>query len=352
MTLRKRHSLRAVAMIFATSVITAACQTTAGPSANQPQIVDQVALLKKKQDEARSQVRDIIAAAARIADKGDIRTAIDRYQDALAPATFSEDTGLKNEVLGNIAALTGRLAAPPAIPEDARRYGIRGETLLQGAKDAAAFRRAATEFAAAVDAAPWWSSAYYNLALAFEGAQNAAGAIQAYKHFLSAEPNAREAPTIRDRMIALEVVAEEQTRKNAWSGYWRASSGSLLRSELKNNVLTMVEVEVSDDAKKSGYYNGQVVFSGTLSGEVVSGKTMMPHCFEGSHAACHRCFPGFRQVTASYSMSGPDEIKAAYDDTFMDRFNTNNCAVLATTRIKGEWKYARDKAAGRARPGS
>lgn len=351
MTLRKRHSLRAIAMIFAASVTTAACQTTAGPSANQPQIVDQVALLKKKQDEARSQVRDIIAAAARIADKGDIRTAIDRYQDALAPATFSEDTGLKNEVLGNIAALTGRLAAPPAIPDDARRYGIRGETLLQGAKDAAAFRRAATEFAAAVDAAPWWSSAYYNLALAFEGAQNAAGAIQAYKHFLSAEPNAREAPTIRDRMIALEVVAEEQARKNAWNGYWRSPSGSLQRSELKNGVLTITEVEVSDAARESGYHNGQVLFSGTLSGENVTGTTAMPQCFEGAHWACKRCFPGFQKKKASIRMPGPDVMIETYDDNFMDRFNTNNCAILATKRLKGEWTFKRDKDAERARPG-
>lgn len=353
MTTYRRHPAVVAGFIIAASLFAVACQTTPGglpAGASAP--IDQVALLKKKQEEAAQKARTIMAAAAALADKGDARAAIDRYQDALAPATFSGDAPLKNEVLDRIAGLTGRLAAPPAIPDDARRHGIRGETLLQGAKDAATFRRAAKEFEAAVDAAPWWSSAYYNLALAREGALNAAGAITAYRQFLGAEPRAQEAPTIRDRMIALEVVAEEQARKDAWNGYWRSSSGSLLRSELKNNVLTLLEVEVSEAAKKNGYHNGQVVFSGALAGDSVTGKEFLPQCFDGAHWACKRCFPGFSQKNASVRLSGMDKIIITYDDDFMDRFNTNNCAILATKRLKGEHVYTRDKEAGRYRAGS
>lgn len=347
------NCLISAAALLVLSVFIGGCQTTGGgPSTNLSGGVDQVALLKKKEEEARINARKIMADAALLANKGHLRSAIETYQAALAPAEFSATEGLKTEILDHIAVLTGRLAAPPAVSDEARRFGIRGETLLQGAKNQAAFQRAAKEFEAAVDAAPWWSSAYYNLALAREGALDAAGAIQAYKHFLSAEPAAQEAATIRDRMIALEVIAEEQARKNAWTGYWRSSTGSLLRTNLKNNVLNMVEFSVSDKAKESGYHNGQVIFSGTLSGDTVTGKTTMPQCFEGAHFACKRCFPGFRQVNASYKLDGLDTIVVSYNDTFMDRFNTSNCAVLATKRIQGEYKYKRDKKAERTLPGS
>jgi hypothetical protein len=50
-------------------------------------------------------------------------------------------------------------------------------------------------------------------------------------------------------------------------------------------------------------------------------------------------------------MSSKDELVISYDDTFMQNFNTSTCAVIATTRRKGKFKYPRAKNAELKYPG-
>lgn len=64
------------------------------------------------------------------------------------------------------------------------------------------------EIVAALIAAPWWSSAYYNLAVVAEKMGHVTDAIGCLKLYLLANPKAPDAQAAQDKIYALEVKAE------------------------------------------------------------------------------------------------------------------------------------------------
>jgi hypothetical protein len=63
---------------------------------------------------------------------------------------------MTDDVLRPFIALTAKLKPAPGIPEEARRYLIRGNALLQDAKNPGEARDAIQEYQNALLAAPWW----------------------------------------------------------------------------------------------------------------------------------------------------------------------------------------------------
>ena len=83
------------------------------------------------------------------------------------------------------------------VPEEARRHFVKGVTLFKEAKTADAYAQVVGEFKQAVDLAPWWPDARFNLASVEEAAGNYTGAmndLKLYQQFKLPKAEARKAP--------------------------------------------------------------------------------------------------------------------------------------------------------------
>jgi tetratricopeptide (TPR) repeat protein len=103
--------------------------------------------------------------------------------------------------------------APPAIPEEARRHFVIGATLFKDAKTPDDYAQVESQFKQAVDLAPQWPDARYNLALSKEAAGDYSGAMADLKLYLQFKLPEAEARTAQDKIYVLEAKAEAVTRK-------------------------------------------------------------------------------------------------------------------------------------------
>lgn len=126
----------------------------------------------------------------------------------LAPSLFGQTA--------STAPSSGNPPIPPAqIPEEARKHFVMGTTLFKDAKTAADFSQVETEFKQAMDLAPQWPEARYNLALAKEAAGDFSGAmadLRLYQNFKLSEAEAR---TVQDKLYALEAKQQKKVSEDA-----------------------------------------------------------------------------------------------------------------------------------------
>jgi len=103
----------------------------------------------------------------------------------------------------------------PTVPEDAERSLVRGSAHFQKAADINGYKKAISEFEAAVNAAPWLAVAYYDLGVAQEKAALYTEAVRNLKFYLMAAPDAKNARDVKNNIYALEVDIEDlQAGKN------------------------------------------------------------------------------------------------------------------------------------------
>ena len=106
------------------------------------------------------------------------------------------------------------------IPEEARRYMIRGRTALEMARSPDDYRLAIDEFQQAVRLAPDWADAHYNLAAVQARAGDYRSAIASYRRYLELAPDAADAPKVRDEIVSLEYRLERKGRVDSLAGEW------------------------------------------------------------------------------------------------------------------------------------
>ncbi len=97
----------------------------------------------------------------------------------------------------------------PAVPEDARRYFIRGNTAMASGLGTYGAQRAIRNYQKALALAPWWGEAYRNLAKAQETTKDYSGAIDALHRFLQTAPEKTQARQAQDHIYALEEMRDE-----------------------------------------------------------------------------------------------------------------------------------------------
>lgn len=107
--------------------------------------------------------------------------------------------------------LSAKLKPTPEVPEEARKYLIRGNALMGDAKNQGEARAAITEYQSALLAAPWWGDAYFNLSKAQELAGDLDGTITSMQYYLLTEPpDKREA---QDRLYGIEAKRDKARGK-------------------------------------------------------------------------------------------------------------------------------------------
>lgn len=289
-----------------------------------------------RQNRLKTSYAEAMSSGTQSMTSAAFREAAKHFQQALAVAKELADPIKENDAREKVITAVRSLAVAPAIPEEAHRYGVRGETIMNSAKKAADFSRAAVEFEAAATIAPWWGSAYYNLGLMREGAKDARGAIAAFALFLKAEPDAPEAAAIRDRMYALEVAAEEQEaqEEKAWTGYWTEGVNTFV-AEITNGFFVLTVARVDPRDTNFGLAPGQVAFKGKFNRKGVNGKRTWDHCSPYSNRTqCERCIGKVGSYKALALLHRENNIlELQFNDTMGWGYNTTRCSPLETHPI-------------------
>jgi uncharacterized protein (DUF2147 family) len=142
------------------------------------------------------------------------------------------------------SASGGGAQTPPAIPEEARKHFVMGTTLFKDAKAHDDYVQVESQFKQAVELAPQWPEARYNLALAKEAAGDYSGAMSDLKLYQQFKLSESEARTVQDKMYALDArqqktvsdaaakVAAETARAKAqeqqFEGKWSYGGGEFI----------------------------------------------------------------------------------------------------------------------------
>lgn len=132
------------------------------------------------------------------------------------------DSALREKII-KIAAT---LKPAPEVPEEARRSFIIGEALFKQAKNLRPAYEAANAFRTATTLAPWWSNAYWNLAVAQQLAGQYVSAKESLRLYLLTNPSAVDRRTAQDRLYAIDadIIAAASSVPGGISGFWQRSS--------------------------------------------------------------------------------------------------------------------------------
>lgn len=104
-----------------------------------------------------------------------------------------------------IIQLAEELKPPPAIPEEARKHFLEGAAIVKAAKTPAQQTLAAQSFTEAINVAPWWGDAYYNLGVAQELAEQYDKAQQAFAFYLLSNLDETERREVQDHLYGLSA---------------------------------------------------------------------------------------------------------------------------------------------------
>lgn len=115
-----------------------------------------------------------------------------------------------NALRERIIKLGAELKPAPAIPEEAERRMVRGETAFKGATSVADYQEAAKEYEQATLAAPWYGDAYYNLGLVQDKAGDYKAALRSLNFALLTSPDNKE---IKALIYQVEYRAEKEDKR-------------------------------------------------------------------------------------------------------------------------------------------
>ena len=103
----------------------------------------------------------------------------------------------------------------PAIPREAVEHEGAAEYAFKNAKSPADFTQAAGEYEKALLIAPWVAADYFNLGLAREKSGDLQKAIDSYRLYLLASPEAKDADDVIKRIGALKFRLQKSQQQQA-----------------------------------------------------------------------------------------------------------------------------------------
>ena len=142
------------------------------------------------------------------AERGDLTKAMQHYFAALEKA--SEDSNEEFRLLGKIIKLTTKLETPPEVPTEAKDQLFNGQEQFNDTTYPGHWSTAASQFRAAMHAAPWWAEPYTKLSLTEERRQRYALAAEYLKLYLLAAPDSADAKQVKARIAELKRQADSK----------------------------------------------------------------------------------------------------------------------------------------------
>ncbi len=101
------------------------------------------------------------------------------------------------------------------VSEEARKHMNRGQAAIEMAKTPADYEEAVLEFKKAVELAPSWPSAHYNLGIAQEKAGNLEESVQSLKTYLSLSSDAENKEQVHKIIDQIEYRLERKMKNDA-----------------------------------------------------------------------------------------------------------------------------------------
>ena len=226
-----------------------------------------------------------------------------------------DDPELREKIIN--LALT--MNPPPAVPEDAQRFLVRGNAAMKSASTPQDVQDAVTEFRKATLVAPWFAAAYYNLAIVQGKAEDYQGAISNLKLYMLAAPNAPNLQDVKNLSYEMEYKAEKTQKQHAedeaakeaqqraaaqqqatlssLSGAWTCSQGCISANVSVFGGNFQVSIVSGQNEKDHMYYDdrhrlakyGTYQFTGTMNGFNVEGTQTEPSEYD---AKTHCDVPG------------------------------------------------------------
>lgn len=133
--------------------------------------------------------------------KGQYRDALKEYAEAIK---LADDRDAK-EIRAQIAAIVKKNPYLSQIPEEARKYALRGEVLLKDGK----FEEALKEYKEAIKYAPYIALLYRTTALVYGELKEYAQAINYMNIYLDLMPDAPDARAVKDQIYKWEFMMEK-----------------------------------------------------------------------------------------------------------------------------------------------
>lgn len=179
-----------------------------GPALRQARL----ARRKAQREEARLLESNLssISAAERAGDEaqsaGKSQAAFAYYLKGVKLAPLSTQVGrrLRKKLVGVAAAMS----PAPKVPEAARDHMTRGHFLIKRAKTNGGFLKAEKAIMQALDLAPWWAVGWFNMGIVKEKVRDLDGAVESFKLYLLAAPNAKDRKSIKTKLIDLAAQQE------------------------------------------------------------------------------------------------------------------------------------------------
>ncbi|MHB8744276.1 MAG: tetratricopeptide repeat protein [Sulfuricaulis sp.] len=169
-----------------------------------------------------------------------------------------------NALREKIIKLAHKMKPAPAIPEEARRSFVRGNTAFSDAKSQDDYARAVKRYDEALLIAPWWGDPYFNAAKALELQQDYTRAIQSLRLFILTGPSAGDARKAQDYSYALEdkqeKLSNEKSIQEAAARAEEAKYGWLL-GEWKVHYSTSAGIMTWDASAQASRNGNQVLFT-------------------------------------------------------------------------------------------
>jgi formylglycine-generating enzyme required for sulfatase activity len=114
---------------------------------------------------------------------------------------FADDT---NDPFADIVAKYRAAKPKPVLPEEARKYKVQAEFMVQEKQ----VDKAIKLYGKALDIAPWWPEGHYQLALILGDLKKYNDAMSEMKRYLLLAPDGPDARAAQDKIYQWEVVAE------------------------------------------------------------------------------------------------------------------------------------------------
>jgi hypothetical protein len=209
----------------------------------------------------------------------------------LALQQAPNDESLRKKILELASSLDPR----PVYPDQAQQHFSAGATLIEKRQPELA-EAAAKEFRKALEIAPWWPEAYYDLSMAVALTGDYDDAIQQLQFYLLLKPSAADAADAQGRIIALRAEKESAAKlkeQHQTELSLQHVSGGTQRFRVADAPAAWYPADGSGEAEMYGYTlpEEQPYFANIFrmpNGRIlaVSLEPQFDHCDGGSQPVC------------------------------------------------------------------
>ena len=157
-------------------------------------------LSAKLQGEAQARM---LAKVQERETSGDLQGTLALYIQAYRSAMGPEQTA---SAVAGIARVLRKMPNKPALPEEARRFGVQATSLV----DKKRYEESVALYKKALEIAPWWAEGHFNRALVLADQNRFHEAIAGMKHFVLLAPDSADARAAQDKLYEWELDVPSQ----------------------------------------------------------------------------------------------------------------------------------------------